>query len=134
MVPVGMAIQEPFVTFLISSGRQHQSLECVCFASMLLALSISAVYLWRRDLLAIDETRYSAPTYKVIYLGQYLFMSLSLKATRPEGSTHGLNAVAVAIVTILMKYIFSVLSPLLVVYDPCVPSVVILLCSNELRS
>jgi hypothetical protein len=35
MVPVVMAIQEPFVTFLISSGRQHQLLEHVTVASML---------------------------------------------------------------------------------------------------
>jgi hypothetical protein len=109
MVPVVMAIQEPFVTFLTSSGRQHQLLEHVTVTSMLFTLSISAVYLWRRDLLAIDETRYSAPTYKVIYLRQYVSKSRSLMATRPEGSTHRLDAVAVAIVTILMKDIYPVL-------------------------
>jgi hypothetical protein len=108
-MPVVMAIQERFVTFLVPSGRQHQLPEPVTIASM---LSILAVYLWRRGPLAIDETRYSAPTYKVVYLRQYVLMSRSPKATRPERSTHRTNAVTVVIVTVLTKYIYPVPSPL----------------------
>jgi hypothetical protein len=104
-----MAVQERFVTFLTPLWWQYHLLAFVAVASM---LSILTVYLWRRDLLAIDETRYSAPTYKVVYLRQYVFISRSHKATRPERSTDSTNAVAAVIVAILTKYIYPVLSPL----------------------
>jgi hypothetical protein len=53
-MPVVMAVQERFVTFLTPLWWQYHLLAFVAVASM---LSILTVYLWRRDLLAIDETR-----------------------------------------------------------------------------
>jgi formate-dependent nitrite reductase membrane component NrfD len=121
-MPVVMATQERFVTFLTPSWWQYHLLAFVAVASM---LSILTVYLWRRDLLAIDETRYSAPTYKVVYLRQYVFIFV---LTRPQDQREALiertlwqrsSSLYLQSTYILYLHLF------LVVYGPCISSAVI---------
>jgi hypothetical protein len=105
--------------------------------TILYTTSILAVYSWFRDMLAIDETKCSAPRYKLMYLRQVVLVSCSGKATRPQRCTL-YKAVAEVLVTIPMKQEHHVLPPLChgeddVAGGPCIHGSMTLLCSDELE-
>jgi hypothetical protein len=102
--------------------------------AILYTTSIFAVYLWFGDMTVIEETKCSAPRYKLMYLRQVVLVSCSGKATRPERCTYTTLQQRFSSLYLWSMDITSLChGEDAVAGGPCIPGSVILLCSDELK-